>query len=231
MTKKILHVVTNIAEYSPSGKPTGLWLGELTHAYDLFEQENFTQDIVSPLGGLSPLEPKSLTLLTADKSVKNRLHDAIFMEQLNNTLRADEVKWQDYDAIYYTGGHAVMWDFLNNPALQNITKNLYEANKIIASVCHGYCGLLNVKLSNDQPLIQHKNITGFSWQEEILAGASRSVPYNAEKIAKQHGANFKKHLLPFFPYIVTDGNIITGQNPASAKLVAKNIIQALNHEA
>ncbi len=227
MTKRILHVVTNVDRYQNVDRPTGLWLGELTHAYDAFEKMNYTQDIVSPNGGLSPLEPKSLGKFVADQSVLARLHQPEFMQRLYHTLKPSEVNWQDYDVIYYTGGHAVMWDFLDNAELQEITKNIYESGKIVASVCHGYCGLLNVKLSNGKRLIDGKKMTGFTWTEEILAGVAKKVPYNAEQLAKQDGAKFKKCLVPFMPYVVQDGNLITGQNPFSARDTALCIIDAL----
>ena len=227
MTKRILHIVTNVGQYEGIDRPTGLWLGELTHAYDEFEKKNYIQEIVSPKGGKSPLEPKSLGSFVADDSVLARKNSPEFMELLDNTLKPSEVNWQDYDAIYYTGGHAVMWDFLNDPALQEITKNIYEKGGIVSSVCHGYCGLLNVRLSNGQRLINGKKMTGFTWTEEVLAGVAKKVPYNAEQLAKEYGAKFSKKCIPFMSYAVRDGNLITGQNPFSAKLTAARVIEAL----
>lgn len=159
MTKRILHVVTNVAKYEASDRATGLWLGELTHAYDEFEKLNYIQDIVSPHGGVSPLEPKALAPLIANASVKARQNCPVFMEKLYTTLKPSEINWQDYDAIYYTGGHGVMFDFPNNLELQEITKNFYENGRIVSAVCHGYCRLLNVRLSNSQYLINGKKIT------------------------------------------------------------------------
>lgn len=228
MSKRILHIVTNVAEYQGVNQATGLWLGELTHAYDEFEKMNYIQDIVSPNGGISPLEPKSLGRFVADESVMKRKNDPAFMKLLENTKKPSEINWQDYDVIYYTGGHGVMWDFLNNKELQEITKNIYEKGGIVSSVCHGYCGLLNVKLSNGQYLIDGKKITGFAWCEEVLAGVAKKVPYNAEQLAKEHGADYSKKFIPFAPYVVQDGNLITGQNPFSARITAFSIIEALN---
>lgn len=227
MTKRILHIVTNVARYEGIDRPTGLWLGELTHAYDEFERMHYIQDIASPEGGKIPIEPKSLGYFVIDESIRARQHDPAFMQLLDNTLKASDVNWQDYDAIYYTGGHAVMWDFLNDPALQEITKNIYEKGGIVSSVCHGYCGLLNVRLSSGQRLIDGKKMTGFTWTEEILAGVAKKVPYNAEQLAKDYGARFSKKSIPFMPYAVRDGNLITGQNPFSAKLTAELVIKAL----
>lgn len=227
MSKRILHIVTNVAQYKGLDRPTGLWLGELTHAYDEFEKMGYIQDIASPEGGKTPIEPKSLERMVIDSSIKARQSDPAFMARLNNTLKASEVNWQDYDAIYYTGGHGVMWDFLNDQVLQEITKNIYEKGGVVSSVCHGYCGLLNVRLSNGQRLIDGKKMTGFTWIEEVVAGVSKKVPYNAEKLAKEYGANFSKKYIPFIPNVIKDGNLVTGQNPFSAKLTALAVIEAL----
>ena len=121
-----------------------------------------------------------------------------------------------------------MWDFLDNPELQEITKNIYENGGIVSSVCHGYCGVLNVRLSNGNYLIKDKKITGFAWCEEVLAGVAKKVPYNAEQISKEHGAHYEKKLIPFAPNVVRDGNLITGQNPFSARITAEAVIEALN---
>lgn len=229
MSKRILHIVTNIDKYENVDRPTGLWLGELTHAYDLFEKEGYLQDIVSPLGGRSPIEPKSLEHFVADKSVLKRFNDSKFMELLENTKKPSEINWRDYDVIYYTGGHGVMWDFLDNPELQEITKNIYEKGWIVSSVCHGYCGLLNVHLSNGEYLIKDKKITGFAWREEVLAGVAKKVPYNAERLAKERGAHYGKKIFPFVPNVISDGNLITGQNPFSARVTALAIIDNLKN--
>ncbi|MBJ9984786.1 type 1 glutamine amidotransferase domain-containing protein [Acinetobacter sp. S40] len=231
MTKRILHIVTNIDKYKGLKYPTGLWLGELTHAYDEFEKHDYIQDIVSPLGGRSPIEPKSLGRFVADKSVLKRKNDPSFMKLLENTKKPSEINWQDYDVIYYTGGHGVMWDFLDNPDLQEITKNIYEKGGIVSSVCHGYCGLLNVRLSNNKYLIQGKKLTGFAWCEEVLAGVAKKVPYNAEKLAKERGANYQRTFIPFTPNVVQDGHLITGQNPFSARVTAKTIVAALEENS
>lgn len=227
MSKRVLHIVTNVAAYENVNQPTGLWLGELTHAYDEFEKKNYIQDIISPNGGNSPIEPKSLGRFVADESVLKRKNDPVFMKLLENTKKPSDIYWQDYDVIYYTGGHGVMWDFLNHNELQEITKNIYEKGGIVSSVCHGYCGLLNVHLSNGQYLIKGKRMTGFAWCEEVLAGVAKKVPYNAEQLAKERGAEYSKKIIPFAPYVVKDGNLITGQNPFSARITALAIIDTL----
>ncbi|MCC5902044.1 MAG: type 1 glutamine amidotransferase domain-containing protein [Halomonas sp.] len=228
MKKKILHIVTNVERYASVDKPTGLWLGELTHAYDEFEKQNYQQDIASPKGGRTPIDPRSLGRMVLDKSIRARQSDTTFMALLDNTPAIADVDWRDYDAIYYTGGHGVMWDFLDDAKLQEISRNIYENGGVVSSVCHGFCGLLNIRLSDGSRLINGKTITGYSWFEEIAAGVAKAVPYNAEKIAKEHGASYVKTLFPFVPYAVADGALITGQNPFSAKPAAKKVIEFLS---
>nr|WP_240221033.1 type 1 glutamine amidotransferase domain-containing protein [Rheinheimera hassiensis] len=138
MKKKILHIVTNVERYETVDKLTGLWLGELTHAYDEFEKQGYQQDIASPKGGRTPIDPRSLGSMAVDKSIRARQNDKTFMDLLDNTLAIADVDWRDYDAIYYTGGHGVMWDFLNDSKLQEISRNIFEHGGVVSSVCHGF---------------------------------------------------------------------------------------------
>ena len=227
MPKRIIHVVTNVAHYDDPDEPTGLWLSELTHAWDHFEVQGYEQVIVSPKGGLSPLEPRALKWPLLDASAKAWLDDPRRMALLAQTKRPDEIDPTRFDAIYFTGGHAVMWDFPDDPGLQALTRAIWEQGGIVSSVCHGYCGLLNVTLSDGTRLVVGKDVTGFAWSEEVVAGVAKKVPYNAEAEMKERGAHYTKALLPFLPYARVDGQLITGQNPFSAKLAAEKIVAAL----
>lgn len=227
MTKRVVHVVSNVSHYADSSQPTGLWLSELTHAYDVFAASGFEQRIVSPNGGLSPLEPRALKWPLLDASAKAWLDDPGRMALLASTARPDEVDPADCDAVYFTGGHAVMWDFPDSEGLQRITRAIWERGGIVSSVCHGYCGLLNAQLSDGRLLIAGKRLTGFSWTEEVLAGVARKMPYNAEAEAKQRGARYEKALLPFVSHVVVDGRLVTGQNPWSARATAEKVAALL----
>ena len=227
MAKRILNVVTNVAHYDDPDHPTGLWLSELTHAWQVFDDHGFEQTLVSPAGGKVPLEPRALKFPNYDKTAKAWHADPANMALLQNTLRPDEVDSTDYDAIYFTGGHAVMYDFPDSEGLQRITREIYERGDVVASVCHGYCGLLNTKLSDGSYLIAGKKMTGFAWLEEVLARVDKLVPYNAEERAKQRGALYEKGKIPFTSYAVVDGNLVTGQNPGSAKETAKKVASLL----
>jgi len=227
MSKRILHVVTNVAHYAEPSEPTGLWLSELTHAWDVFEARGCEQRLVSPQGGVSPLEPRALKWPLLDASAKAWLADAGRMALLSSTARADEIEPADYDAIYFTGGHAVMWDFPDDEGLQGITRAIWERGGIVSSVCHGYCGLLNTRLSDGTLLVAGKRVTGFSWAEEVLAGVAGKIPYNAEAEMKRRGARYEKALLPFVSHALADGRLVTGQNPFSAKATAEKVAALL----
>jgi len=227
MSKRILHVVTNVAHYDDPSQPTGLWLSELTHAWDVFAEKGFAQRIVSPKGGPSPLEPRALKWPLLDASAKAWLADEKRMALLSMTARPDEIDPAEYDAIYFTGGHAVMWDFPDDEALQAITRAIWERGGIVSSVCHGYCGLLNTRLSDGSLLVAGRRVTGFSWVEEILAGVAKKIPYNAEDEMKRRGARYEKALLPFLSHAVADGRLVTGQNPFSATATAKKVAALL----
>lgn len=227
MTKRILNVVTNVGHYDDPDHPTGLWLSELTHAWHVFEEAGYEQTLVSPAGGAVPLEPRALKFPNYDKTAKAWRADPARMALLENTLSPDQIDSSLYDAIYFTGGHAVMYDFPDSEGLQRITRELYERGAVVSSVCHGYCGLLNTTLSDGTYLIAGKKMTGFAWAEEVLARVDKLVPYNAEQAAKERGALYEKAKLPFVSYAVVDGNLVTGQNPGSAKETAKKVVAAL----
>ncbi|MCO2342631.1 type 1 glutamine amidotransferase domain-containing protein [Pseudomonas aeruginosa] len=199
MTKRILHVVTNVAHYADPTQPTGLWLSELTHAYEIFAARGYQQRLVSPRGGESPLEPRA----------------------------PEQVDAEAFDAIYFTGGHGVMWDFPDDAGLQHLTREIYQRGGIVSSVCHGYCGLLNTRLDDGRLLVAGRRLTGYSWIEEVLAGVARKVPYNVEEEMKRRGALYERSLLPFTSKVVVDGRLVTGQNPQSAKATAEQVAALL----
>src|SRR5699024_9383217 len=126
MSKKILHVVTNRDQYDDPSHPTGLWLSELTHAWEVFEKEGYEQHLVSPLGGKVPLEPRALKMPFIDASAKAWQADAARMALLENTASPADIDASEFDAIYFTGGHAVMYDFPDDEGLQQLTRDIYE---------------------------------------------------------------------------------------------------------
>lgn len=227
MSKRIVHVVTNVAHYEDAEHTTGLWLSELTHAWSIFENRGFEQTLVSPKGGRTPLEPRSLKWPNIDATARTWLADPARMRRLEQTARPEDIDGGAIDAIYFTGGHAVMYDFLENEGLIRLTREIFENGGIVSSVCHGYCGLLNVTLSDGSRLISGRRLTGFSWIEEVLAGVAKKVPYNAEQMTRDLGGLYEKRRLPFVSHVIVDGRLVTGQNPQSAKATANRVASLL----
>ena len=149
------------------------------------------------------------------------------MNRLGATLKPEDIKPEDYAAIYYAGGHGVIWDFPDNVALQTISREIYEAGGVVSSVCHGAVGLLNILLSDGELLIKGKKVTGFSNEEEQLAGLAEFVPYLTETELVKRGALYEKASEPWAAYAIADGRLITGQNPASGGPVADLVLEAL----
>jgi putative intracellular protease/amidase len=228
---RILAVVTNVGEYEKVGYRTGLWLGELTHFWDVAEVAGFTLDIASPSGGYVPIDPESLMLQELGHAVglggpvHKRYEDRAFMDRLKDTMRVADADVAKYDAIYLTGGHGVCFDF-RSQALAELTARFWEAGKVVSAVCHGPAGLLEVKVGGEY-LVKGKDVTGFSWTEEGLAKREKAVPYNLEDELKKRGAKYGKATLPFVSHVVEDGLLVTGQNPASASGVGEVVVKKL----
>ncbi len=227
--KKILIVLTNSETYGSDTEKTGLWLAEATEFIEEVSKAGYEVDYVSPKGGKVPIDPRSLKKFYTSKGDIAILESKDFQDRaLNNSLSPEEINPEEYDAIYYTGGHGVMWDFPENSKLQEITREIYENNGYISSVCHGIAGLLNVKDSSGQYIIKDKVITGFTQFEEVLSGKNKKVPFSTEKEAINRGADFRKKL-PFTSHGEIDGRIVTGQNPMSGRKVAKLLLESMKN--
>lgn len=227
---KILIIVTNIGYYSDNKLETGLWLSELTHIYHAAEQKGYEVTIASPEGGNVPIDPESLKAFTLDKVSKEYYNDSKFLELLKNSKSLKEINSENYDVVYLAGGHGTMYDFPDDTNIQNIVRNQYENRKMVAAICHGVGGLLNVKLSNGQYLIKDKKITGFNWFEESLANRKKKVPFNLEEALKERGSDYEKAFIPMTSKVVVDGNLITGQNPFSSKEMAKVVMNEIEKQ-
>ncbi|MEB3192026.1 MAG: type 1 glutamine amidotransferase domain-containing protein [Snowella sp.] len=225
MNQKILVVLTSIEKYPNLKRATGLWLGEAVHFVKKVEEAGYEIDYVSPKGGYTPIDPHSLEM--ADPIDWEWYQKKEFMNRLGATLKPSEVTADDYIAIYYTGGHGVIWDFADNKELQSISQKIYEKGGFVSSVCHGAAGLLNIKLSSGFLLVKDKEVTGFSNEEEKLAELDKFVPFLTETELVARGAIYKKADEPWAPFAVEDQRLITGQNPASGGAVADLLIAAL----
>lgn len=226
MDKKILVVLTSVEKYPNLNRATGLWLGEAVHFVKKVEAAGYQVDYVSPRGGYTPIDPHSLAM--AEPVDWEWYQKKEFMNRLGNTLKPSEVNPNEYVAIYYAGGHGVIWDFPENKHLQTISRQIYEGGGYVSSVCHGAAGLLNIQLSDGSPLIKGKQVTGFSNDEEKLAELDRFVPFLTETEMVARGAIYKKADKAWAPFAVVDGRVITGQNPASGGAVADLLLAELN---
>lgn len=224
---KILIVVTSVATYESGNLETGLWLSELTHIYHLAKEQGYDITIASTKGGNTPIDPESLKPMVLDKITRGYWANPSFRDLLQHTKSLSEVSGQQFDCVYLAGGHGTMYDFPNDTTLQSIVRQNYETGKIVAAVCHGVGGLLNVKLSNGEYLIKDKTITGFNWFEESLARRKKEVPFNLEKSLKERGSDYKKAFIPMTSKVLVDENLITGQNPFSSKEIAKVAMRQL----
>ncbi|NMN39397.1 type 1 glutamine amidotransferase domain-containing protein [Pedobacter sp. SG918] len=227
---KILIIVTGIGMYDNSNLETGLWLSELTHLYHEAKEKGYEITIASPNGGNVPIDPESLKTFTLDKVSKKYWNDSSFRESLKNSKKLKEVENEKFDVVYLAGGHGTMYDFPNDTAMQNIVQQQYENGKIVAAICHGVGGLLNVRLSNGEYLIKNKTITGFNWFEESLAGRKKRVPFNLEAELKSRGSDYRKSFIPMTSKVVVYGNLITGQNPFSSKKMAKVVMKEIEKQ-
>ncbi|WP_278929911.1 type 1 glutamine amidotransferase domain-containing protein [Pseudomonas qingdaonensis] len=228
MSKKVLVVLTNTARYPSLKRATGLWLGEAVHFVAVIEKAGYKVDYVSPAGGYVPIDPHSLSM--APDLDWQWYDDKAFMNRLGVTLAPDQVKAQDYHAIYFTGGHGVIWDFPDNTALQGLARQIFEAGGVVASVCHGAVGLLNIKLSDNTLLLKDREVTGFSNVEEQLVELDKVVPFLTENELAARGGLYSKAEDPWQEYVVRDqreGRLITGQNPASSAAVARQVLAVL----
>ncbi|WP_420174840.1 type 1 glutamine amidotransferase domain-containing protein [Luteococcus sp. OSA5] len=223
---RILAIVTSVGEYEKVGYRTGLWLGELTHFIDVAEKAGHQVDVVSIAGGDVPLDPESLSapmLLMGDTG--KRYQDREFMNRLRATPSVGQVSASDYDAIYLTGGHGVMFDF-DDPRLVTLVGEFWRQGKVVSAVCHGPAGLLEVSVDG-KPLLKGRKVTGFSAAEEKLAKRDEAVPYSLQDELKARGGKYSKALRPMVEKVVVDGKLVTGQNPMSAKGVAEAVVGLL----
>lgn len=229
MTKKILVVLTSVEKYPNLKRATGLWLGEAVHFVSKVEAAGYQVDYVSPRGGYTPIDPHSLAM--ADETDWTWYQNKEFMNRLGSTLKPTEVNPYDYVAIYFAGGHGVIWDFPDNEALQTISRIIYENAGYVSSVCHGAAGLLNIKLSDGSLLVKGKKVTGFSNEEEKLAELDQYVPFLTETELMNRGAIYQKADEPWAAFAIEDNRVITGQNPASGGTVAELLLKALEKTA
>lgn len=219
--KKILFVVTSHGKLGDTGRPTGYYLSEVTHPWDVLHTK-YDIDIVSPKGGMPPVDGFDLD----DPVNKKYWNDPEFIGKISHTLTPDEVRPEDYQAIFYAGGHGAMWDFPNNRELASIAARIWENGGLVSSVCHGPAGLINIVLSDGTNLIRGKKMDSFTNAEETANKTSSIVPFSLQDALTAKGCVFECGA-PFTDHVVADGRLITGQNPMSATDVGHHLARAL----
>jgi len=222
--KRILIVTTSHGTY-PDGEPTGLWLEELAAPYLAWTKAGLEVDIVSVKGGKIPLDPVSLKPENLTALTKNYLGDEGLVKLIETTPSVKDVTGE-YDVIYLPGGHGVCWDVASDKATIALVEKFWAEGKIVASVCHGPDGLVQVKAPNGDPIVKGKKVNGFSNSEEEAVGKTKIVPFLLETELKNLGGLYEKGP-DWSVYAVTDGNLITGQNPMSSEKVGELVLKAL----
>lgn len=224
---KVLAVVTNQENYVGHMTKTGLWLSELTHFLDVLAQHQFSVDLASITGKQVWIDPMSLSKGILDRSTKNYLENSEFMRQLNHLPPLETCQLQSYEAIYFAGGHGTMYDFVDNQAVANAIVEMNENGKTISAVCHGVGALLDVVLPDGTLFLSSHKVTGFSNVEEWLVRKQKLIPFSLENRLKQQAASYHKAFIPYIPYVVCDGELLTGQNPQSTKRLANALVTHL----
>ena len=223
---KVLIVLTSHSELGNTGHKTGFWIEEFATPYYVLADAGVQVTIVSPKGGQPPIDPKSELADNQTASTRRFDADAPLKEKLAHTLKLSEVKVDEYDAVFYPGGHGPLWDLTNDENSIKLIENFYNQNKPIAFVCHAPGVLLKVKLPNGEHLVKGKEITGFSDSEEEAVQLTQIVPFLLEDELKKLGAHYSKGP-DWDSYVKVDGLLITGQNPNSSEAAAKELIKIL----
>jgi len=223
-SKSILIVCTSIAELGNTGGKTGFWYEELAAPYNIFAAAGLRPVLASPKGGLPPLDPGSNSPDFRTEDVVKFEADHEAMAALESTKMLSEITdLSDYAAIFLVGGHGTMWDFPANSQLGRLVALAVSAAKPIGAVCHGVAGLLSVDEAVRRDLLDGKKLTAFSNAEEAAVGLTDAVPFLLEDRLKECGASYSSGDI-FTPHVVTDGRLVTGQNPASSSDAAQALV-------
>ncbi len=222
----VLMVLTSHDKLGDTGRKTGFWLEELAAPYYAFKDAGANITLASPLGGQPPLDPKSNEPSAQTDHTRRFEADAAANAQLASTVRLDSVKQDDFDTVFYPGGHGPLWDLAEDRASIALIEAFIAANKPVALVCHAPGALRHVKTADGRPLVEGKTVTGFTNTEEEGVGLTDIVPFLVEDELKGLGGLYTKGA-DWGSFVVSDGLLITGQNPASSAEAAQLLIKRL----
>ena len=227
---KVLMVLTSHDKLGNTGRKTGFWLEEFAAPYYAFKDAKADITIASPKGGQPPLDPKSNEPGFQTRDTRRFDQDSEAQAALANTAKLSQVSPGDYDAVFYPGGHGPLWDLAEDRNSISFIERTYAAGKPVALVCHAPGVLRHVKGTDGKPLVNGKAVTGFTNSEEAAVGLTDVVPFLVEDVLKQIGGTFSAGN-DWESHVVQDGQLITGQNPASSAEAARLLIEAVNKTA
>jgi len=222
---KILMVLTSHDQLGNTGRKTGFWLEEFAAPYFVFRDAGVDLTLASPKGGQPPVDPKSDLPENQTPAMSRFNRDKDAQRALANTIKLADAKSENFDTVFYVGGHGPMWDLAESPVSIALLESFYNSGKPIALICHSPGVLRHVKYQGE-PLVNGKRVTGFTNEEEEAVQLTHVVPFLVEDELKRLGAKFEK-LPAWKPFSITDGRLITGQNPASSTSAAQLLEIAL----
>ncbi len=223
----ILFVLTSHDTLGDTGKKTGFWIEEFASPYYTLLDKGATITIATPKGGKAPIDPSSNTEDAQTAATKRYWDDSEAQERIANTMVLSKMDASDFDAVFYPGGHGPLWDLANDATSIKLIETFNAQKKPVAFVCHAPAALKNVKNTDGSPLVKGRKVTGFTNSEEEAVQLTNVVPFLVEDMLKANGGIYSKKD-DWAAYAVQEGNLITGQNPASSELVADKLMDALN---
>jgi putative intracellular protease/amidase len=226
---KIVMVLTSHNQLGNTGRKTGFWLEEFAAPYFVFRDAGVELTLASPKGGQPPVDPKSDLPENQTPAMARFKQDAKAQKELSQTVKLDTIKAEDYDTVFYPGGHGPMWDLAESPVSIALLESFYNSGKPIALVCHSP-GVLHRVTYKGEPLVKGKRVTGFTNGEEAEVQLTHIVPFLVEDELKRLGAHFEK-VANWQPFSIVDGRLITGQNPASSTGTAQALLKLIGQKA
>lgn len=222
----VLIVLTSHSELGNTGKKTGFWIEEFAAPYYTLKDAGVNITLASPKGGQPPIDPKSAEPGSQTDATRRFDKDKELQQLLSNTKKLSEISAEDFDALFFPGGHGPLWDLTNDQHSIKLIHAFWVAKKPVAAVCHAPAVLLNVQDETGIPLVKGKNVTGFTNSEEEAVQLTNIVPFLLEDELKNKGGKYSKKE-DWSPWVVTDGLLITGQNPASSEEAANQLLKLL----
>jgi putative intracellular protease/amidase/quercetin dioxygenase-like cupin family protein len=229
MKMKILMVLTSHDQLGNTGRKTGFWLEEFAAPYFVFRDAGVELTLASPKGGQPPIDPKSDLPENQTPAMARFKKDEAAKKTLAHTIKLADAKAEDFDTVFYVGGHGPMWDLAENPVSIALIESFYNSGKPVALVCHSPGTLRHVTYKGE-PLVKGKQVTGFTNGEEEEVQLINIVPFLVEDELMRLGAIFEK-VRNWQPFSIVDGRLVTGQNPASSTIAAKNLLKVVAAEA